>query len=108
MVTPELGKAFWSVSTFVNRYVKGADGKWRIREMRIFPDVKADYYQGWHLSQVVDTAPTGLLAPDRPSGANQSPPLAETAIRSHGSDHRRYERRAWRWRALFRPFWRGW
>ena len=76
MVTPELGKAFWSVSTFVNRYVKGADGKWRIREMRIFPDVKADYYQGWHLSQVVDTAPTGLLAPDRPSGADQSPQVS--------------------------------
>jgi hypothetical protein len=76
MVTPELGTAYWSVSTFVNRYVKGPDGKWRIREMRIFPDVKADYYRGWHLSQVVDTAPTGRLAPDRASGPDQSPQVS--------------------------------
>lgn len=76
MVSPELGQAQWTVSTFVNRYVKGNDGKWRIREMRIYADVKADYYQGWHLSQIVDAVPTGILAPDRPSGADQSPQIS--------------------------------
>ncbi|NBB52821.1 nuclear transport factor 2 family protein [Rhizobium sp. CRIBSB] len=76
MLTPELGQAYWSVSTFENRYAKGADGKWRIREMRIFPRMKADYYQGWHRSSIVDPVPTGAGAPDRPSPASTSPQVA--------------------------------
>ncbi|WP_298163231.1 nuclear transport factor 2 family protein [Brevundimonas sp.] len=73
MLTPELGQAYWSISTFENRFAKGADGKWRIREMRIYPRMKTDYYQGWHRSSVVEPVPTGAGAPDRPSPADRSP-----------------------------------
>ena len=60
------GTAAWSVSTFINRFVKGEDGKWRIREMRIFPLFKTDYYQGWGKSRIVGPAPDAALAPDKP------------------------------------------
>jgi hypothetical protein len=75
MLTPEIGQAFWTVSTFVNKFVK-QNGKWRIHEMRIYPDIKADYYQGWHKSIVIDPVPAGDLAPDRPSSAENSPQTA--------------------------------
>ncbi len=76
MLTPELGQAYWSISTFENRYAKGSDGKWRIREMRIYPRMKTDYYQGWHRNSVVDPVPTGVGAPDRPSPVATSPQVA--------------------------------
>ncbi|WP_298163286.1 nuclear transport factor 2 family protein [Brevundimonas sp.] len=75
MLTPELGVGQWQVSTFVNRYVL-QDGKWRIREMRIYPKMKADYYEGWHRSSIVDPVPTGAAAPDRASPASNSPQLS--------------------------------
>ena len=31
---------------FENHYVK-EDGVWKIAEMRLFPRMKADYFQGW-------------------------------------------------------------
>jgi hypothetical protein len=58
--------AYWTESVFVNRFVK-QDGKWRIRDMRLYPKMKADYYQGWGKSAVVEPAPAKALAPDRPS-----------------------------------------
>ncbi len=67
MLTPQLGQAYWTFSSFDNRYVKGADGKWRIREMRIFPRIKAEYSAGWSKSNIVDPAPGGANAPDKPS-----------------------------------------
>jgi hypothetical protein len=66
MLTPKLGEAYWSVSVFENRYVK-IDGTWRIREMRIFPKMKTDYYVGWARSRIEDPAPTGKFAPDSAS-----------------------------------------
>jgi len=57
--------AFFTLAVFVNRYVKEG-GIWRIREMRIFPIMKTDYYQGWAKSAVVDPPPPAALAPDRP------------------------------------------
>lgn len=57
-------RAQWSVAAFENRYVKQG-GMWRIREMRIFPMMKSDYYQGWGKSRIVDTVPTGASAPSR-------------------------------------------
>jgi len=76
MLTPKLGQAYWSVSTFLNSYVK-IDGKWRIREMRVFPDVKADYYQGWHRSVVIDPVPRGANAPNTASASKNSPQTAD-------------------------------
>ena len=75
MLSPTLGVGHWQVSTFVNRYVLQG-GKWRIREMRIYPKMKADYYQGWHKSSIVDAAPQGTTAPDRASPASNSPQLS--------------------------------
>lgn len=68
MLTPKLGEAYWGAATFVNSFVK-IDGKWRIREMRIFPRMKADYYQGWHKSVVIDPVPGGAAKPDRRSSS---------------------------------------
>jgi hypothetical protein len=39
-------RAQWSVSVFSNRFVK-QDGVWKIREMRVFPILRADYGQNW-------------------------------------------------------------
>ena len=76
MLTPKLGEAYWSVAIFDNRYVKGADGKWRIREMRLYPKMKADYYQGWGKSNIVDPKPGGVNAPDKPSAADNAPQVS--------------------------------
>lgn len=59
------GTAQWSVRVFHNHFVK-QDGVWRIREMRLFPVLKTDYYQGWGTSRIVDAVPSGRAAPDRP------------------------------------------
>ena len=74
MLTPRLGEGYWSVAIFDNRYVKGADGKWRIRELRLYPKMKADYYQGWGKSNIIESRPMG--APDRPSPADDSPQVS--------------------------------
>jgi hypothetical protein len=57
--------AFFSVAVFLNRYVK-QNNVWRISEMRIFPLMKTDYYQGWAKSVVVDPPPAEAQAPNRP------------------------------------------
>ncbi len=57
--------AFLTVSVFVNRYLK-QDGVWRIREMRVFPLMQTDYYQGWAKSAVAAAPPGPAHAPDRP------------------------------------------
>lgn len=72
MLSPKLGEAHWMISNFVSRYEK-VGGKWRILEMRVFPKMKADYYQGWHKSNLVDPVPAGKLMPDRRSGPEMSP-----------------------------------
>jgi hypothetical protein len=76
MLTPRLGEAYWSVSTFENRYVK-QDGIWRIREMRIFPKMKSDYYQGWAKTSIVDPPPTADFHADAPSPASTSPQVSQ-------------------------------
>jgi hypothetical protein len=57
-------QAQWSVSVFSNRFVK-QDGVWKIREMRVFPLLKTDYYQGWGKSRIIDPAPVKEFAPNR-------------------------------------------
>ncbi len=76
MLTPRLGEAYWAVTIFENRYARGADGKWRIREMRLYPKMKADYYQGWGKSNVVDPRPGGAAAPDKPSSPDNAPQVS--------------------------------
>jgi hypothetical protein len=71
-------RAQWSVAAFENRYVK-QDGIWRIREMRLFPTMKSDYYLGWGKSRIVDPAPSADHRPSRAAsdgGARQGAILA--------------------------------
>ena len=49
------GTAQWSVRVFDNRFVKQG-GVWKIREMRLFPVLRTDYYQGWGKSGLVEPA----------------------------------------------------
>lgn len=74
------GKASWGLWVFDNRFVKGADGKWRIREMRSFPIMATDYYLGWHKSRLVTPAVTGAAAPDKPVPADDVGALTDGAI----------------------------
>ena len=76
MLTPKLGEAYWALSTFDDRYVK-TNGVWHISEMRLYPQMKADYYKGWGWSRIVDAAPGGHK-PDKASSAE--PPQLSGAI----------------------------
>lgn len=66
-------QGWWEVAVFRNRFVK-EDGIWKIREMRRFPLFKADYYQGWGRSRIVDPVPDGRHAPDEPVPAADAAP----------------------------------
>src|SRR6185437_8770680 len=70
-------KGYLSVSMFENRFVKGSDGIWRIREMRIFPLMKTDYTLGWGKSRIVDGPAAAPNAPDRaaPAGDMDAVPV---------------------------------
>ena len=74
------GTASFGVAVFSNRFVKGSDGKWRIREMRIFPVMATDYYQGWGKSRLMPTPVTGEFAPDAPLPAGDGGTLTNGAI----------------------------
>lgn len=63
------GAASLGLDVYENRYVKGADGIWRIREMRVFPIMATDYYQGWAKSRLVTPPVAGEYAPDAPTPA---------------------------------------
>jgi len=63
-----------------NRFVRGADGIWRIREMRIFPIMATDYYQGWAKSRLVTAPETGEYAPDRPAPAADRGTLTDGVV----------------------------
>ncbi|MGX7893929.1 nuclear transport factor 2 family protein [Tsuneonella sp. HG222] len=61
-------KGWWEVATFANRFVREA-GVWKLREMRRFPIMKTDIFQGWGKSRIVDPVPGAANAPDEPSNA---------------------------------------
>ncbi|MXO67089.1 nuclear transport factor 2 family protein [Altererythrobacter endophyticus] len=56
--TADNGEAAWQFSVFRNRFVL-EDGLWKIREMRLYPLLRADYAVGWghggsaHLTQIL-------------------------------------------------------
>jgi SnoaL-like protein len=70
-------KGWWEVTTFHNRFVKEG-GVWKIREMRVFTQMKTDIFQGWGKSRIVEPAPTGANAPDAmvPAADSAAPGLA--------------------------------
>ena len=71
--------ARWEVTVFRNRFVKDA-GIWKLREVRLYPHVRADYAQGWGKSLTVEPAPAADIAPDKaeptPSAEQQAHVIA--------------------------------
>ena len=53
---------------FDNRFVK-VEGVWRIYEMRVYPVMNTDYYQGWAKSKLAVSAPTMGHMPTHPTPA---------------------------------------
>jgi hypothetical protein len=74
------GTASLGLDVVQNRYEKGADGIWRIGEMRVFPLMATDYYQGWAKSRLVTEPPSGALAPDKPVPAADTGTLTDGAV----------------------------
>ena len=58
-------QGWWQVTAFLTRFVREG-GKWKIRELRRFPMMKTDIFEGWGTSRIVDPAPHGKRAPDAP------------------------------------------
>jgi hypothetical protein len=74
------GTASLGIDVLENRYVKSTDGIWRIREMRIFPIMATDYYQGWAKSRLIAPPVTGEYAPGKAVPAADMGTLTDGAI----------------------------
>ena len=74
------GTASLGIDVIENRFTKGADGIWRIREMRIFPIMATDYYQGWARSRLVTAPEIGRHAPDKPVPAADRGTLTDGVV----------------------------
>ena len=74
-------KGWWEVAAFRNRFVKEG-GVWKIRELRRFPLMKTDIFQGWGKSRIVEPAPAGAGKPDAaiPAADAAAPGLAMPAF----------------------------
>ncbi len=81
------GTASLGLDVLESRFVKGADGIWRIREMRVFPIMATDYYRGWAKSRLVTPQPAAMFAPDRPAPAADAGTLTEGAIPAFFENH---------------------
>jgi hypothetical protein len=55
--------ARWEVTVFRNRFVKEG-GLWKLREVRLYPHVRADYALGWARGRSVERQPPAPVAPD--------------------------------------------
>ncbi len=65
MIGQNGGDAFWTIATFENDFVR-RDGKWRIARMRLYPQMRTDYYKGWAKSWLPEPVPAAAYAPDEP------------------------------------------
>jgi len=65
MVGQNGGDAFWTIATFENDYVR-RDGTWRIARMRLYPQMRTNYYMGWARSWLPEPQPADEHAPDLP------------------------------------------
>ncbi len=75
------GTAHWEINVFRNRFVK-EDGLWKLKELRVFPVMRADYADGWgaggDLGQTTPVLPE-LLGPN---------PVTGRPVRTRRSDRR--------------------
>jgi hypothetical protein len=60
------GTASIGLAVFESRFRKTGGG-WRIRELRLYPYMNTDYYQGWAKIRLPPSRPPSALAPDQPS-----------------------------------------
>jgi len=74
MIGQNGGDAFWTIATFENDFVR-RDGTWRIARMRLYPQMRTDYYEGWADSWLPEPRPGGEHAPDLPLPALQGAQL---------------------------------
>ena len=74
-------QGWWQVTAFLTRFVH-EDGVWKIRELRRFPMMKTDIFQGWGKSLIADEAPAGRNAPGAgvPAGDDAAMGLAMPAF----------------------------
>jgi hypothetical protein len=72
-------KGWWEITIFRNRFVKEG-GMWKLRELRRYPLVKADVFQGWGKGRTVDPVPAGAGKPDAPTAQAARPGLALPAF----------------------------
>jgi hypothetical protein len=61
------GTAGWEINVFRNRFVK-EDDVWKIKELRLYPVMKADYATGW-----VDSGDLGETRPSLPAFLGPNP-----------------------------------
>jgi len=74
------GTASLGVDVMQNRFVKGTDGLWRIREMRVFPIMATDYYLGWAKSRLITPPVAVAYTPDRAIPPGDKGTLTDGAI----------------------------
>jgi hypothetical protein len=53
------GTAYWELAVFRNRFVKEG-GLWKLKELRLYPIMRADYFKGWGSEAVLKQASTLL------------------------------------------------
>jgi hypothetical protein len=76
------GTAHWELSVFRNRFVKEG-GLWKLKELNVYPIMKADYFKGWGSEGVVRnvTLPPMLAATADTGKASADVSLAEARRR---------------------------
>jgi hypothetical protein len=79
-------EGYWTISVFRNRFVK-ENGLWKLKEIRYYPIMKADYYQGWGSGAVLPqaTAITPAFLTDNP-GTHKPVNVTAAGISSWGND----------------------
>jgi carotenoid cleavage dioxygenase len=61
-------RQWWEGGLYENTYVKGADGKWRIKCLNYFPHWHADFEKGWAYTPDEYVPFPKVLFPEDPSG----------------------------------------
>jgi hypothetical protein len=72
-------KGWWEIAVFRNRFVNDG-GVWKIREMRRFPLMKTDVFQGWGKSRVIASRDMPAFLGTHPVTGKQVQPAGEAKV----------------------------
>jgi hypothetical protein len=72
-------QGWWEVAAFKNRFVKEA-GVWKVRELRRFPLMKADVFQGWGKGRLVASVDVPAFLGPHPVTGTAVAPAGQTRI----------------------------